>query len=128
MIHKTVKHIHRFRVYFLAFIVVAFFYELGLNPVDVGKFVGAKAGSAIGMSISVPENPINKLALELKQKEERLDQREKDLNDREKELVRSSAWNDNMYLFMGGGIVVLFVLVLANFYMDIRRRKLEIRK
>src|SRR3989339_780710 len=103
MIHKTVKHIHRFRVYFLAFIVVAFFYELGLNP-------------------------INKLALELKQKEERLDQREKDLNDREKELVRSSAWNDNMYLFMGGGIVVLFVLALANFYMDIRRRKLEIRK
>ncbi|MFH0892553.1 MAG: hypothetical protein V1867_07330 [Candidatus Falkowbacteria bacterium] len=128
MLHKTVKHIHRFRVYFLAFIIVAFFYELGLNPVDLGKFVGAKVGSAIGMSISVPENPINKLALELKQKEEGLDQRERELNEREKELARSSAWNDNMYLFMGGGIVVLFFLVLMNFYLDMRRRKAEIKK
>lgn len=128
MIHKTVKHIHRFRVYFLAFIIVAFFYQLGLNPVDLGKFVGAKMGSAIGMSISVPENPINKLALELKEKEAGLNDREKELNDREKELARTGALNDNMYLFMGGGIVILFFLVLMNFYLDYRRRKLEIKK
>jgi len=123
MIHKTIKHIHRFRIYFLAFIVMAFFYQLGLNPVDLSKFIGAKVGSAIGMTISVPENPINKLALELKQKEAGLNEREQDLNEREKALAKASALNDNLYIFMGGGIIVLFILVLMNFYLDYKRRK-----
>ncbi|MEA3398256.1 MAG: hypothetical protein U9R06_00740 [Patescibacteria group bacterium] len=129
MVIKIFKFIHTLRVFFLVFIIVAFLFVLGINPVSISKFLGAKLGSAIGMSTSVPENPFNKLALQLKEKEEKLIQREQELDAREKELEPQ---NKNEYLItaLGLGIIVLFALVLLNYYLDYRRKKqaVKIRK
>ena len=122
MIKKTVKFIHSLRLYLLAVIIVGFFFVSGLNPVDISVFFGAKLGRAIGMSVGVPNNPFNKLALELKQKEVELDQREKDLIKQEEGLSGTGA-NDNLLIYgLGIGIFILFVLVGVNFYFDRRRR------
>lgn len=104
-------------------IVFSFFYLAEINPIDLGSFLGAKFGSAIGMNISVPENPVNKLALELKERESDLERREQDLMARELAAYK----NRERYLLYGIalGIVVLFFLIAANFYLDIRRQKRE---
>ena len=127
MIRKTVNFIHSLRLYLLAIIIIGFFFVSGLNPVDISVFFGAKLGKAIGMSIGVPENPFNKLALELKQKEVELDQREKELIKREEGLSKVKA-NGNWVLYgLAIGILILFVLVGVNFYFD-RRRRTQIKK
>jgi hypothetical protein len=121
MLNKSIKFIHSLRLYLLTVIVVGFFVVAGLNPIDVSVFVGAKMGQAVGMSISVPENPFNKLARELNEKEENLNAREKDLNEREEALSDSP---DSLLLIgIGLGVVVLFILVSINYYLDFRRRK-----
>ena len=122
MLLRTAKLIHRLRVYFLALLVVAFFYYLGSNPIQVGRYIGARFGSAVGMSTSVPENPFNNLALQLKEKENRLTLKENELNDREKAL---NSGGNLPLLLMGAGIIVLFVLVLVNYYLDFRRKKMN---
>ena len=104
-------------------IIIGFFYQIGVKPVDIGKFIGAKFGRAVGMSISIPENPFNRLAMQLQEKEDRLTQREKELDEREKELGKKSFLSDNTGLLMAGGIILLFVLVLVNFYLDYRRKR-----
>ncbi len=120
---KIIKLIHAARVYFLIFITISFFYYLGLNPVDVGKFIGAKMGSAVGMSVSVPENPFNRLALQLKEKEERLNQKEMELSEREKALREANRGQERLVIGLTVGIVILFGLVLFNYYLDYRRRQ-----
>lgn len=97
--------------------------ELGLNPIDTSVFIGARFSRAIGMSVSVPENPFNKLALELKQKETKLDAREKELDARELSLLTEKKKKTDWVLWgMGGGIIILFILVLMNFYLDFLNR------
>ena len=121
MLKPIIRFIHNLRVVFFVFIVVAFFAYLGLNPINVGQYFGAQVGSAVGMSVDIPENPFNKLALQLKEKEERLDQREKELEQREQELTASGGTDNQTAFFIASGIMVLFFLLLANFYMDWRR-------
>jgi hypothetical protein len=124
MLHKIFRAIHYLRVYLFAFILVAFFYYLGQQPVDLAKFVGAKLSRAISMSVSVSENPYNKLALQLKDKENQLNQREQDLAVRETKLQdQNLTWQTKLILVLGAGIIVLFVLILVNFYLDYRRRQ-----
>jgi len=124
MLKSIIKIIHTLRVFFLAFILIYFLLILGINPVDVGKFIGAKFGSAVGMSISVPENPFNRLALQLKEKEERLVQKEQELNQKESELDSANNFSQNKLVFiLMVGIIILFVLVLLNYYFDYRRKK-----
>lgn len=123
MINHAVKKIHRYRVAFLILISVLFLVYLGLNPVDVGKYFGARFGSAVGMSVGVPENPMNKLAMELKSKEDGLAARERDLADREAALA-SAPMRDRYTVFsLFGGIFFLFVLILINFVLDRRYRR-----
>ena len=92
---------------------MSFFYLAGLNPIDIGVFFGAKMSSAIGMKVGVPENPFNKLAFDLKQKEERLDEREKELNQREKTIreIRDNNSNDLLIIILGIGIGIFIVLI-----------------
>jgi hypothetical protein len=97
--------------------------NLGLNPIDTGVFMGAKFGKAIGMEVSVPSNPFNKLALALKEKEAGLNEREKSLDAREKVLLVEKKESINWPLRgMGVGIIILFFLVLTNFYLDFYNR------
>ena len=122
MIKKTFKFIHSFRVFLFVFICVSFLINLGINPVDIGKFFGAKAGSAIGMSVGVPENPFNKLALQLEEKEQKLNQKEAELNQLESKLKNTGGVN-LVNIFLAGGVVVLFILISLNFYFDYKRRQ-----
>ena len=122
MIHKTVKTIHQLRFYLFILIVVGFFGTLGLNPIDISKFVGVKIGQAVGMSITVKENPFNKLALQLKNKENSLDEREKTLDLREKNLSAVNYRQNAIIYILAGGIVILFLLIVINFFLDFKRR------
>ena len=124
MLKKTIKFIHTLRVFLLVFIVIAFFTVLGINPVDISKFVGSKIGRAVGMSISVPENPFNKLALQLKEREIELDARERDLAGKELALNNIFGKQFNFtILALSIGIGILFILVVFNYYLDYRRKK-----
>lgn len=123
MLHKTAKHIHRWRVYFLLGITALFLYYAQLNPLRIGQFVGAKMGQAVGMTTSVPENPFNKLAAQLEEKQDSLDAREAALDAREADLATGSSTQQKLLLFVAIGIVVLFVLILLNFYYDWHRQK-----
>jgi hypothetical protein len=120
MFKSTIKFIHDLRIFFFALILVSSLYSLGLNPVDIGKFIGAKAGKAVGvsMSTSVPPNPFNTLAMQLEQKERLLDEREQMLAQQEAGPVSQRGL---IYLLLSG-IVVLSVLIILNFYLDYRRR------
>jgi hypothetical protein len=123
MINKTVKKIHRHRISFLVLISFLFLAYLGMNPIDISKYFGAKFGSSVGMSVGVPENPINKLAMQLKEKEEDLNERERALADKEAGLVNPSRGDRMIIWIMGLGIITLFILILVNFYLDRRYRK-----
>ncbi len=124
MLKPTIKLIHHLRVLLFMMIVMSFLYVANLNPIDISVFLGAKMGSAIGMNISVPENPFNKLAFQLDEKEARLNEQEKKLDERADAL----GVGDNIGLWLmiiAFGIGVLFVLILFNFYLDIKRRRLK---
>lgn len=124
MIRRIIKTIHYLRVYFFAFILVGFFFYVGANPVSVGKFIGAKFSRAVGMSVSVPENPFNKLALQLKEKEDRLNNMESELNQREIEMAKNASSSQaKLIIGMGAGLILLFILIALNFYLDYRRRQ-----
>ncbi len=101
--------------------------ELGMNPIQFGEFIGSKMSSAITtMSVGVAENPYNKVALQLKLKQEQLELKEKELAIREAELRKKTMpLNTKILLFVAGGILVLFVLILLNFYFDFKRKKNE---
>ncbi len=120
---EIIKIIHKLRIYFLLFISLMFMIQVGLNPIDTGVFMGAKFGKAIGMAVSVPENPFNKLALQLKEKEAGLDAREEALNTREQALLveRKEAFSWPLW-GMGIGIIILFFLIITNFYLDFYNR------
>jgi hypothetical protein len=123
MLKRTIKIIHRLRVYLLCFLMIGFFYYLGTNPIRIGRYIGARSGLSVSMSTSVPENPINKLALDLQQKENLLAQKEQELNDREKTL---NSGHQNIFMIgLGIGIMVLFLLIMLNYYLDYRRRKMS---
>lgn len=126
MLDKIIKTIHRLRILVLCFLIVGFFYYLGESPIQLGQYLGARFSSAVGMSVSVPENPVNKLALELQQKENSLTQKEQELNAREQALNESNNNRQStLIMVLGAGIAVLFVLVILNYILDYRRRRRE---
>ena len=124
MLKQTVKFIHNLRILFFAIILVSFLFVIGLNPVDMSVFLGSKLGQAVGLTVSVPENPVNKLALQLKEKEDSLNSRELALNEREAQIDKQlQAQYNPVVIALASGIVVLFVLILVNYYLDYRRRR-----
>ncbi len=123
MIDKTIKKIHHHRISFLVMISFLFLLFLGMNPVDISKYYGAKLGSAIGMSVSIPENPVSKIALQLKEREESLNTRELKLDEREASLENKPSSDKFIIWLMASGIVSLFLLILINFYLDKRHRR-----
>jgi hypothetical protein len=84
------------------------------------SFPGA-ARAATSISMSVEENPYNKVAAQLQQKEKRISEREDLLNRYEKELQRG---NMALALF----VLLLFLLIMLNFYLDYHRKKLDEEK
>lgn len=122
MLEVIITIIHKLRFHFFIFIIFSFFYYLGANPIEIGRFTGASIGSAVGITVGVPENPFNKIALQLKEKEENLNERERVLDQRETEFINVKNNNKQLY-FIASGIVVLFILIILNFFFDYRRKK-----
>lgn len=106
--------------------VLLFLFYLNINPADLGSFIGSRIGKAVTTTInkaSVPENPINKLALELSNKEKELNYYEDFLNQREADIAKNSTLVDNKLLIFFSVIIgFLFLLIFLNFYFDYRRR------
>jgi len=128
MIRKTVKHIHKFRIAFFSFILISFLYTVGVSPIDYTKYLGARFSSAVGVSstASVPANPMNTLAMQLKEKEDRLNIWESQLDKRETDLRSESAVLENKVIWgMMIGIFILFFLILLNYFLDWHRRKIK---
>lgn len=123
MFHKIFKFIHDLKVFFLAIIFLSFFNFLGANPLDIGKFFGAEFSHAVGMSVSIPENPFNKLAVQLKEKEMKLNERELMLNNRENEISSTDKLQNRIIYAVGLGMVLLLILIVVNFFLDHKRRR-----
>ena len=128
MIKKIFKLIHDLKIFFLALIIVWFLFILGLNPVSITKLIGAKISSAVGFSVGVKENSFNKLALQLQEKEKRLVKKEETLERIEAELKKRNSLRENkLVLIMILGIVILFILILLNYYFDYKKRKSDLK-
>ena len=129
MLNKLIKIIHTLRVFFFFLIFFVFLFYLGLSPLDVGRYVGAQFGAAISgdiptnISVSIPANPFNTLALQLKEKENKLSDREKGIDQRESDLIRAGSLQSKLMWILSIGIVILFVLIIVNYIMDYKRRK-----
>jgi hypothetical protein len=127
MIKRTVKYIHNLRILFLFFIPFCFFLVLGMNPVDLSRIITGKMGQAVGISVGVSENKYNKLAAQLEDKEDRLDAREGELALLEKKMSDSYKGQETLILFLFAGIMILFMLVSVNYYLDYKRKKMSYR-
>jgi hypothetical protein len=124
MFKSIIKFIHDLRILFFALILISFLYTIGVNPVAMGRFIGAKIGSAVGISTStsVPPNPFNTAASQLNDKEKKLAEREKLLNQKEAELNGGMAGQRNLAYFLSVGVAVLFTLIILNFYFDYKSK------
>jgi preprotein translocase subunit SecG len=100
---------------------------LSLHPLDLESLFQSKIGRAVGLSISVAENPYNKLALELGQKEEQIALREQKLDQLQAEILANSRANRYIMITMTFFLLVLFFLIALNYYLDYQRRKSESR-
>ena len=95
-----------------------------VSPAEWGTYF--KAQLNVGQTASVEENPMNKIAQELKNREEELDEREAELTKKEEFLIREIAEEQerrNMYIV--GALIVVVVTVLMNFILDWKREERE---
>ena len=133
MLRKTTKLIHDLRIFLFAFILVSFLQVIGINPISIKNYIspGTSNAEQVGASASIAVNSVNTLAKQLKDKESALVAREDALEKMEKNMFSPVyLLRNKLILFMFFGIVTLFVLLILNFYFDLKRkRRLErIRK
>ncbi len=122
---KTLKKIWSFIVIFVISSLFSFvLFYLFLHPISLSSIIKTElsfAGQSSNL-VSVPLNPINKLAMQLDQKEKELIQREKDLKLIEQEIIkRNSLENNKFLLFVLVVLIILSILILLNFYFDHKR-------
>jgi hypothetical protein len=120
---------HAIVIFFLAILFSYFLLFLFLHPLNPVFFLGEKLSAAVGMtnSATVAENPINRLALQLDEKQKQLDEKEQVLNGRAAMLeAQNNLWNNGLLLAILLALVTLGVLLTVNFYFD-RRREEELR-
>jgi hypothetical protein len=113
-------------VLFLATVFSFCLFMMFLNPLRPVFFLGERlsAATSIGSSASVPLNPINKLAMQLEEKEKQLTEKERFLDERALAMERdNSVWRNRVMLGILLGLILIFCLVLANFYFDSKRAK-----
>jgi hypothetical protein len=126
MFRQVSKTRHYFSILLLVMTVAGSLY-LSLHPLDLESLFESKIGRAVGLSISVAENPYNKLALELDQKEEQIALREQKLDQIQAELLANTRLNRYIMLTMTFFLLILFFLIALNYYLDYQRRKSESR-
>ncbi len=117
---------HSFLIFAVAVAFSYFAFFLFFHPLNLVFFLGDKLSAATGItnSATVPENPINQLALQLNNKEDQLNQKEQELNNREAQLnTQNNFWNSGLLLAIFLALGILAALVVLNFYFDRRREK-----
>jgi hypothetical protein len=116
---------HSFLIFFLAIVFSYFFFFLFFHPLNLVYFFGDKLYAAtITDSATVPENPINQLAMQLDDKQRQLDAQEQALNNRAAKIdAQNNFWNNGLLIAIFLALVTLGVLVIVNFYFDSRREK-----
>jgi hypothetical protein len=127
-VERVLYHIHmslRTEIFVVLFLISALTSLGKLSVTADSSDVSRLLGTAVGVSAGVEPNEYSALAQALRQKQEGLALTESDLARREALVreaeAREEAKSDRqlLYLFiLTGG---LFLLVLANFYFDIRR-------
>ncbi len=128
MFHKIVKIWNYATIFIIAVMFTSVLNYLGTNPLEMCKFFGAEVGNAVGLSVGVAENPFNKLALQLEEKEDLLNAKENNLTNLENELRKSSRTSNIILLIIVFVLFILFFLILFNYYLDYKRRQEEERK
>lgn len=126
MFHKIIKFIHDLRLFLFAVILVSFLYNIGIDPISLGRFIGAKLGQAVGVSTStsVPPNPFNTLARQLSEKEQLLNDKARLLTmQAESESLKEIRRQRLLIYFLSSGVAVLFFLIMYNYYLDFKRKK-----
>jgi hypothetical protein len=104
----------------LAFLFIFSYYYFGAAPMEITTYLSAEMGAATGTQVSVPENPYNRLAQQLAEKEDNLEEREEALALMVQEQGQESESILNLiFVFMVG----LFVMIASNFYLDFKARK-----
>ena len=98
-----------------------------VNPFDITGYLVAQVGSSMGVSMSVSENPFNTLAQQLEEKEAQLQEKEKALEQKETGLGGQifPSFDKIILGLIAGLLIILFVLILLNFYFDYRHRKFQ---
>jgi len=96
-----------------------------VNPFDITGYLVAQVGSSMGVSMSVSENPFNTLAQQLEEKEAQLQEKEEALEQREASSgSRDFSEEGRIILWLISGLlIILFILILLNFYFDYKRTK-----
>jgi hypothetical protein len=123
MFKKISKIGHELKIILASLVIANLLMLAGMNPLEFTSFVGSKIGRAIGISSSVPENPYNTIALQLKEKEARLDEKDAELKSREAQLNKQIISQRTIIYALAGMVGLLFMLVLFNFYLDSKRKK-----
>ncbi len=80
----------------------------------------AQISSGVGISVSVPPNPINTLMSALREKERDLNEREKSLEERERELL-----SEKRVEYFGLGAAGLLGLVIAGIHLYRDRQRVK---
>lgn len=106
--------------------LVVFYAVFRVNPLALGRYLIAQIGSGVGITVSVPQNPFNTLAQELREKESALLEKEEEIKQRELEFQERIAKEQRsrntaflVYLLTGG--IVLLALILLDRRLDHRR-------
>jgi hypothetical protein len=127
MIRFFKKIFQNITVFCIAVVFSFCLFMMFLNPLHPVFFLGERLSAATnGVSnyASVPVNPMNKLALQLDQKQKELEDKERFLDDRALAMERdNSVWRNRLLLGVLAALVALFILVSVNFYFDSRRSK-----
>jgi hypothetical protein len=96
---------------------------LKIAPTDLVFYSLASLGSSVGVSVSVPPNSYNTLAVQLQEWQNKLTEKEKILNQKELELKQKSVVEreiiSKLILTL---LIIIFLLVLINFYLDFKFR------
>lgn len=124
------KIFHVFLLFFLALAGCFCLFFLYLHPINLSSILAGKiyAASEMSNSASVQLNPVNRIALQLENRDKELTAREEAFNNRLAEIEKkNSIWRSSLALSIVVVLGILSVLVFVNFYFDSRRRK-EIEK
>lgn len=120
------KFFHDIKIFLLAIVLVSVAAVAAQGPIYWWQIINSKlsfAAESTSSSASVGDNPYNTLAMQLQKKELTLEEREMLLNKKESEILNANSGQKNLLMIMVGGIVLLFCLILFNYYLDYQRKR-----